>query len=141
MFAYSLFASFEFYYEKRSFIAVATIISAVFNIFLNYHFINIFGYYAAGYTTLVCYMLYTVGHYIFMKKICRDYLDDMKVYDDKQLVILTISFLSVGFLMLLTYQQIVIRYIIITIMILLIVIFRKSIYKLFKSIMLTRGKR
>ena len=32
-------------------------------------FIRLFGYIAAGYTTLACYMLYSVGHYIVSKRI------------------------------------------------------------------------
>lgn len=33
------------------------------------YFIRLFGYIAAGYTTLACYMLYSVGHYIVSKRI------------------------------------------------------------------------
>ena len=34
------------------------------NVVLNFIFIRIFGYVAAGYTTLACYILYSVGHYV-----------------------------------------------------------------------------
>ena len=43
--------------------------AAVANVVLNFIFIHIFGYVAAGYTTLACYMLYSVGHYIVSKRI------------------------------------------------------------------------
>lgn len=68
MFAYDLFAKFEFYYENTKLIALATVLSALLNITLNYIFIAIFGYYAAGYTTLLCYMLYALFHYYAMKR-------------------------------------------------------------------------
>lgn len=35
--------------------------AAVANVVLNFIFIRIFGYVAAGYTTLACYILYSVG--------------------------------------------------------------------------------
>lgn len=57
MFAYGFFACFEFYYEKTTYISIATSVGAVVNVVLNYIFINIFGYYAARYTILLCYIL------------------------------------------------------------------------------------
>lgn len=39
------------------------------NVVLNFIFIRIFGYVAAGYTTLACYILYSVGHYVVSKRI------------------------------------------------------------------------
>ena len=72
MFSYDLFAKFEFYYEKTNLIMIASITGAVLNVMLNYIFIKIYGYYAAAYTTLICYIIYSVSHYIFMTKICKD---------------------------------------------------------------------
>lgn len=43
--------------------------AAVANVVLNFIFIRIFGYVAAGYTTLACYILYSVGHYVVSKRI------------------------------------------------------------------------
>ena len=40
--------------------------SAALNILLNFVCINIFGYFAAGYTTLYCYIVFTIYHYCFM---------------------------------------------------------------------------
>lgn len=51
-FLYNLFSSVEFYYEKTKEIMVASLTAALSNIILNYIFIKIFGYVAAGYTTL-----------------------------------------------------------------------------------------
>ena len=68
MFAYTFFAVIEFYFEKKKYVTYATMSGAVLNIILNYICIKLFGYMAAGYTTLVCYMLYTVAHYCLHKK-------------------------------------------------------------------------
>ncbi|MCR5609723.1 MAG: oligosaccharide flippase family protein, partial [Lachnospiraceae bacterium] len=59
VFSYTLYANFEFYYKKTTHIMIASVIGASLNILLNYIFLNIFGYYAAGYTTLVCYIIYS----------------------------------------------------------------------------------
>lgn len=68
---YSLFGNVEFYYEKTWFVMIASIICAISNLILNYLFIPQYGFVAAGYTTLVCYVLYAFVHYCFMKRILK----------------------------------------------------------------------
>lgn len=110
MFAYSFFAVFEFYYEKTKLVMVATTASAVLNIVLNYIFIKFFGYMAAGYTTLICYILYAAFHYIFMRKICDEKLNGEQPYDLKIITLISVAFMSIGFLFLATYRLPIARY-------------------------------
>ena len=110
LFAYNLFADFEFYFEKTKSLALATVLGAVLNLFLNYIFINQFGYIAAGYTTLVCYVLYAVFHYLFMRKLCNTKLDGVQPYNTTILLAITACFLSLGFATLFTYGNTIIRY-------------------------------
>uniref|UniRef100_UPI0040572F82 lipopolysaccharide biosynthesis protein n=1 Tax=Agathobacter sp. TaxID=2021311 RepID=UPI0040572F82 len=110
MFAYTFFAVFEFYFSKTKFISAATMGGAVLNVVLNYILIDRFGYMAAGYTTLLCYIIYTVCHYICMKKICRDYLENQNPYSTKILLFITVCFIAVGFVFLGTYGNIWLRY-------------------------------
>lgn len=135
MFAYTFFAVFEFYFEKTKYITFATLIGAMLNIVLNFYFIAIFGYYAAGYTTLVSYMVYAVFHFIFMKKICREYLSNIKMYDTKVLLIITGLFMSLGFLLLMTYQIIWARYGLILAGSLVLFIKRNRVTKYIKSLL------
>lgn len=121
LFCYDLFARFEFYYEKTKFIMFASIFGAILNVFLNYIFIGIFGYYAAGYTTLFCYIVYAIGHYCFMRRVCKQYMNNIKVYNVSYIVGMAISFLSAGFLMMLTYPYPVIRFGIITVFVIVII--------------------
>lgn len=88
MFCYDLFAKFAFYYEKTKLIMCASVIGAVLNIVLNYIFINAFGYVAAGYTTLVCYVIYSVAHYNLMNIICEKYCDKVKPYEFGKLLMI-----------------------------------------------------
>nr|WP_330391620.1 oligosaccharide flippase family protein [Butyrivibrio sp. YAB3001] len=74
LFLYDLFAKFAFYYEKTRFIMAASVGGAILNVLLNFIFIRKYGYIAAGYTTLVCYMTYCMIHFLFMKKVCKQYL-------------------------------------------------------------------
>ena len=109
MYAYDLFAKFQFYYEKTKFIMVASIAAATLNIGLNYVFINIFGYYAAGYTTLFCYIVSTAGHYLFMRKICNEFMGGEKVYSTRILLIISVAFVAAGFMFLSVYKLLIVR--------------------------------
>lgn len=114
-FAYSFFATFEFYYEKTTLIMFATVSGAVINIALNFALIPFCGYMAAGYTTLLCYMIYAVMHYLFMRKIARENMNGAQVYELRILLGMTVAFMVSGFLLLATYRLPVVRYAVIAI--------------------------
>lgn len=59
-------------YKKTKYIMVASIIGAVLNVILNFALIPVFGYLAAGYTTLFCYLLFALFHGVFMLKIAQE---------------------------------------------------------------------
>ncbi|MBQ7376374.1 MAG: polysaccharide biosynthesis protein [Clostridia bacterium] len=61
---YSIFSSVEFIYEKNKVIFPITILGAGLNIILNYILIPIIGYEAAAYTTLICYLIIALCHYL-----------------------------------------------------------------------------
>ena len=63
------YSIFEFYYEKTKPVMVCSILSAGLNIFLNYLFIPQYGYLAAGYTTLVCYLFNSIMHTFVLRRI------------------------------------------------------------------------
>lgn len=71
-FIYFLVASYGiilFYYEDKKKIVFGSLVTAILNILLNYIFIKQFGYKAAAYTTLVCYILYLITNICFSKKL------------------------------------------------------------------------
>lgn len=126
VFAYSLFANFEFYFEKTQYITVASICAALLNIILNYIFIPQFGYYAAGYTTLVCYIVYAAMHYVFMLKINKECMNHVKVYDWKILLLISGSFVCLGFIFMFTYKKVIYRYMTVFLGVLVAIITRKK---------------
>lgn len=140
-FLYSFFVSFEFYYEKKKYITVATCAGAALNIILNAVFIKIFGYYAAGYTTLICYITYAACHYIFMRKICKDNLNGANPFDLKRILLISFAFLVLGFAFLFTYSNIFIRYGLIFVLIIAAVIKRKFILNFIKNLVEIRNQK
>ena len=135
MFSYDMFAKFAFYYEKRLFISLASVAGAGLNIILNYFFIKRFGYIAAGYTTLVCYTVYTAGHYVFMNRICVQFCDGIKPYNTKTIILISSAFTVSGLLLLFTYNHIIIRYSILALIIVLAILLHKKIIYFIKSIL------
>ena len=138
MFCYDLFAKFEFYYEKTHYVMIASTIGAVVNILLNYICIKEFGYQAAAYTTLFCYVLYAFAHYIAMTYICNKNLEGIRPYSPKVLLLVSVSFIIVGLLLMITYNYKPIRYSIIIIGLVLSIIERKKILHVVSSILTIR---
>ena len=134
LFMYSLFADFEFYFEKSGFMTIASTIGGVLNIILNYIFINLFGYIAAGYTTLFCYFFYAAAHYICMRRIIKKQLDNVKVYDLKIIIAISAVFLGLSALLMVTYNYPVIRYCIILASMIAVIIKRDFFLNTIKEI-------
>lgn len=138
MYLYDLFAKFAFYYEKTKAIMIASVCGAGLNIGLNYVFIGLYGYIAAGYTTLVCYIVFSIVHYIFMRKVCRDCCNGEYPYETKIILIITVPFLIIGFVFLASYNYLAIRYGIVFITIIIIIMKRNSIIKAIQSLISLR---
>lgn len=140
VFAYSLFACFEFYYEKTLFIATATVTGALLNIILNYLFIPVWGYYAAGYTTLVCYIIYAVAHYLFMAYVCRKERPGVSPYPPGVPLALSGAFIATGFAFLALYRNKAARYAIIVASALVMWVKRVSVSVYVKNLISMRKK-
>lgn len=116
IFVYSMFSTIEYYYQKTAKIALATSISAILNLVLNVYFIKIFGYYAAGYTTLFSYMMLAMMHYIFYRAIVNSKLGkNVSIFNMKIIIGCSVLVLAVMVFMLSVYKYILIRYSIIVI--------------------------
>lgn len=140
-FMYSLFADFEFYYEKSKYITIATMTGAIINIVLNYVCIKLFGYIAAGYTTLLCYIIYAYMHYCYMMKICKSTLGGVKPYDAKKILWISMLFIAIGIIYTLTYSNIIARYSLTVLIGIGLFIKRNVLIKYMKSFMYVRKKK
>lgn len=131
MFLYNLFATFEYYFEKTNYVMISSLLCAMANLILNYIFIPRYGFVAAGYTTLVCYMLVSLLHYVFMRKTCKKYLNDVKVYNIFIIWAIGIALVATGGIMMLLYPFWYIRYLLIALGVIVVFMFRKRIVNLF----------
>ncbi|WP_394272089.1 polysaccharide biosynthesis C-terminal domain-containing protein, partial [Butyricicoccus sp.] len=133
LFVSQQFINIEFFYEENKFAAYSSIGIAALNLGLNYIFVDAFGYIAAGYTTLFCYLVFTAAHYIAMKRVCRKHLGGANIWHAKYILLMTIGFLSFSGLMLLCYNGFIVRYAVVLIIMIIAVIKRKSIMALLKK--------
>lgn len=129
IYCYDLFGAFAFYYEKTKFIMIASVVAALANIVLNYIFINLFGYIAAGYTTLVCFIIYASCHYVFMQKVCKQYCEGNYPYKTSKLLVISCLFLLLGAIILFTYKHPWIRYGVIAFAVAMVFCFRTIILR------------
>ena len=85
-------------------------IGAVLNVGLNYIFIKLFGFIAAAYTTLLCYVLFSVCHYFFMKRIMKTRHVDVEIYNMKAMVITSSAVIIISIVMVPLYDVFYIRW-------------------------------
>lgn len=109
LFAYQIYVNIEMYYEKTKLIMIASIAAAVSNIVMNLFLIRIFGYIAAAYTTLICYMMFAVIHFIFYKKIVLKQQQIKDIYNNRAVLIYSLVLLGIMVLLTALYQWIYLR--------------------------------
>lgn len=126
LFLYPVFSAVEFFFERTKFIMAASSMGAVTNILLNIICIKHFGYIAAGYTTLVCYIAFAIAHYVFYKRILKkNAIED--IYDIRFIVLMSLIVIVGMFVGILTYKNIILRYSIISLCFATIFLKRKVI--------------
>lgn len=133
IFVYSMYSTIEYYYQKTGRVAVASCVAAGANIVLNYVCIKLFGYHAAGYTTLACYILLALMHYIFYRGVVRKELPENKdLYDLRTILLFSGLLLLVMIAMVLTYRWALIRYGIVSVLAVVALLNRKRIMGMLK---------
>ncbi|MDT2370754.1 oligosaccharide flippase family protein [Enterococcus faecium] len=134
MFIYPLFSNVEFYFEETKFIMIASGLAACVNIGLNYIGIQLFGYIAAAYTTLICYILLTLAHYIVYRIVCIKNGIQTRIYNIKFLMIYSIISICLMIVMIIIYDIWYIRYAVILIICSIMIWKRKLLLSKFKEI-------
>lgn len=102
---YTNYVTIEVHLRKVNYISAGTIVAAICNIVLNAIFIPHFGYVAAAYTTLVCYGLLFIAHFIISRYILKIHL-----YEDRFVFgcLISAGIICIGFSML--YNHNILRY-------------------------------
>lgn len=117
-----------YYYEKTQLIAVGTVGAAVFDVVLNYVFINKFGYVAAAYTTLVCSALYFVFHCIISYKV-----SGMLTIPIKHMILGFVCVMAAGAATELLMEQSIIRILISVVIVLISGVVLLKQYRIYKG--------
>ena len=138
LFYSQLFINVEFYYEEKQLLVWGSIGSALLNIVLNALLIPRFGFVAAGYTTLLSYIVFAVANYFTMKVTVKRQGETMDAFDVKALILLFAVFAVLSFTAMALYELHIIRYAIVGAVLLGVVIMHKKVAAFVTSV-LKRG--
>lgn len=133
IFLYSMFCILEFYYEKTNAMLVVSVLGAILNFALNYVFIPLYGYMAAGYTTWISYLFFTVVHYFVMKRAVKKNGYEDGIYNGRFMAFFTTAFMILGIAMNATYAYPLIRYGILLVLVFFVFLKRKVVLGLFRK--------
>lgn len=132
---YGLFVNVELFYGNNKITAISSMIAAIVNLILNYVFIKIYGYIAAGYTTFISYLLLTIIHYFGVIKVCKkNKIEFALLFNIKNILFILVGFIISSIIIMLCYNNILARYFVFCVIGLLIFLFRKKIINFIKEI-------
>ena len=134
LFYSQLFINIEFYYEEKKMLVYGSIGAAVLNIILNGLLIPIFGFVAAGYTTLISYIVFALSNYYTMRLMLKKRKLDDDMYDYKLLLLLFVAFMISGFLGVALYGNLILRILITLVVFGLLVINKNKFIDALKKI-------
>lgn len=108
---YFIYANIVYYYKRPKYVMYASVTAMLLNIGLNYVFIQRYGYIAAGYTTLTCYIVQAIIDYIAMRRVVGE-----SIYNMRYLGVLSLAVLSMSLMSGLLYGHALIRYALLAVM-------------------------
>ena len=138
LFYAQLFINVEFYYEEKKMLVWASIGSAVLNIILNWLLIPVFGFVAAGYTTMASYIVFALANYLAVRTIAKREDRKLDFFDLKSLLLIFAIFAALAFLAMALYNLFWIRWTIIACVLLGLVIFHKKVIAFVKSVLVRK---
>lgn len=133
-FMYTMYANVEFFYNKNKYSMYISSVGALLNIGLNYIGIKIFGYIAAAYTTLICYVIFAISHYLYTVECVSKEEKSNNLFNHKRVFILSVLLIVLEIVFAFIYDFAIIRYAIILAMLLILCIYRKKITSMLQFI-------
>ena len=134
LFYCQLFINVEFYYEEKKMLVYGSVGAAILNIVLNYFLIPVFGFVAAGYTTLASYIVFALSNYYTMRLVLKKRNLPDNMYDYKALLWLFIVFMIVGFVGVALYGNLIVRIIVALFVLVLMILNRNKFIVALKRI-------
>lgn len=99
----------EFYFEEKKSLLYGTVLAAVVNVALNALLIPVWGFVAAGYTTLFSYCIFASMHMVIAARLLRRKGIANDLFDYRALLLLLLLFAVLSFGMMLLYEHFLIR--------------------------------
>ncbi|MBR3599979.1 MAG: oligosaccharide flippase family protein [Lachnospiraceae bacterium] len=125
---YSLYMRIELFYKQTKFAPVATMFAALCNIVLNWIFIPQFGFVAAGYTTMFCYIILAICHYLNLRK-----KNLSGVFDNTVIFVLSVIVVLLSIIISMLYANTELRYGVILVVLLVCIIKRNVLIENIKK--------
>ena len=127
MFLYTIFTDVEAYFGDTKSIMVVSVICAILNILGNYFGILYSSYKSCAYVTMICYILFAILHYLFMKRVLNVERINNNLFDQKTILIMSLAIVGFIPVSLFLYTNIFIRYTVIALLLILLLTNRKRI--------------
>lgn len=135
---YQTLARVEMYFDKKLYTVIATITATVVNIVINLFCIPIWGYIAAGYSTLIAHIVLCIMHYIFYRRVCNTCIEGKQIFSTRLLCLISLCVLLASAVMTFLYEYLYIRIGMGFMVVISIISFRKQILLWINTI--KRGK-
>ncbi len=133
IFLFQRYINIEVYYGATKITSLLSIFIAIINIILNYIFIKKYGYYSAGYTTMLCYILFAFFHYIASYYISKNNCEQKLIFGYKKTIVIAIGFLLNIFIIMILYPCLVVRYSLFCLLMIIIVYNKKKITQILNN--------
>lgn len=133
LFYAQFFINVAFYYEEKKALVNASIGAALANIVLNALLIPVCGFVAAGYTTLLSYLIFAFANCLAMRKILRQRNIEDTAYNYRGLLLILVGFMAAGFLGVALYGHLISRIVITLIVLVIILVNSKKFITMFQS--------
>lgn len=124
----NLYSNVAVYYKRTKYVMYPAIIAACMNLLLNYIFINMFGYMAAAYTTMLSYIVLAALQGMWSKKVCEENENPISgIFDNKFMLLLAVIISIVSLLAIPLYSNTIARYSIIILGIIIVLLVSKKV--------------
>ena len=135
MFIYQQILNIHFYFGNNKIVFLSSVFAAMVNVILNYFCVTYFGYIAAGYTTLVSYMLIAVLYYITMKRIAvKNCVNYKEIINMPALLGIVIAFICITAVAMILFSYPIIRYLLLLLIFSGAFVGRKRLFKFVKNL-------
>lgn len=131
---YFIFANVVYYYKRPKYVMAGSVISAVVNVVLNALFIPRYGFLAAGYTTMISYLLQSAVDYWAMRKVSPD-----KIYDMRYIIGISVGVVAIGLVLNFIYGYQLLRYSLLLILVLYSAFYLRENKETIMQLLMRRG--